>query len=772
MRHPTGNRVRYSVVGLAVVGGALALGAGRVALASGDGDNVLLIINPMDKDSMLVGNYYRLRRNIPDRNVLYLVPASTDYQQFADENVNALLGSLANRQIDDHIDYVVVTPGNNYLIDARSLVNDSCFPVNNFSTGSAFTMAYITDSVRVGGNFSTRTNRYYSGSNTPTAFDSNIAWFNGAPSDRSDAERYFIGAMLGYTGERGNTVTEVLDMIDRSVEVDGTHPVGTFYFMKTNDPPRSSPRDPLYPIIADAINALGGQADSRCCSPLPTGEQDVMGIMTGLATLDIEGAAMTILPGAFCDHLTSYAGAFNINSQTKMSRWIANGASGTAGTVEEPCNYPGKFPSPRMHLFYYQGLTLGESVLRSLAYIPYQVLIMGDPLTQPFTHKPVVDVADAPGQPVSGIITLTPSATTTHPTARIDHYDLLIDGITIHTVGRGRTFSLDTRRLTDGYHDMRVLAYDDSDQRSTGRWLGELIVNNNGRSATIQCNRQAGNYDSPFDFTVGGVGSTIVEYRVIQNGRVLAATNSPQTALRIYGATMGAGDVDVQGEVLFADGRLVRSAPLTEVVLDDPGAPAPIAPKASSFVKHVLRDQPFLLELPGTLNEFSSSLGYTIVSPPTQSTILSTTVGPYRVCQADPDATGSDSLTFKWTHPNGDSNTATITLVYDDCSLGRPQLAVGTLIGGQNGRFNVTCAYPNETTYLVYSLNGTGSTYVPQLNVTLGLRNPVQAGNSRRTDGSGSVSWTLPIPNVNPRTVWFQAAQRAATSEVVEAAIQ
>lgn len=772
MRHPMGSRVRYSAMALAVAGGALALGPGRPALASGDGENVLLIINPMDKDSMLIGNYYRLRRDIPERNVLYLVPASANYQQFADENVNALLGSLANRQIDDHIDYVVVTPGNKYFVDARFLVNDSCSEVTKFSTGSVFTMTYITDSVRIGGNPSTRSNKYYSGSNSALAFDSNIAWYAGQPSERSDAERYFIGAMLGYTGERGNTVSEILDMIDRSVAVDGTHPVGTFYFMKTNDVDRSRPRDGLYQLIADAIVAAGGQAENRCCSALPTGEQDVMGIMTGAATLDIEGAGMTILPGAFCDHLTSYAGAFNIGSQTKMSRWIANGASGTAGAIEEPCNYPGKFPQARMHLNYFKGLTLGEAVMRSVAYIPFQLLIMGDPLTQPFTYKPVVDVLDAPGQPVSGIITLTPSATTNHPSARIDHYDLVIDGVTIHTVGRGRTFSLDTRRLSDGYHDMRVLAFDDSEQRSTGRWLGELIVNNRGRSATIQCNRQAGNYDSPFDFTVAGIGGSIAEFRVIQNGRVLAATTSPQTAVRVYGATMGAGDVSVQGEVLFTDGRLVRSAPLTETVLDNPGAPTPMAPKAYGFVKHVLRDQSFLLELPGTLNEFSSSLGYTIVSPPTQSTILSTTVGPYRVCRADPNATGTDSLTFKWTHPNGDSNTATITLVYDDCNLGRPQLAVGALVGGQNGRFDVTCAYPNETTYLVYSLNGPGSTYVPQLNVTLGLRNPVQAGNSRRTDAGGSVSWILPIPNVNPRTVWFQAAQRAATSEVVETAIQ
>ncbi len=99
-------------------------------------------------------------------------------------------------------------------------------------------------------------------------------------------------------------------------------------------------------------------------------------------------------------------------------------------------------------------------------------------------------------------------------------------------------------------------------------------------------------------------------------------------------------------------------------------------------------------------------------------------------------------------------------------------LAVGPLNAGQNGQFDVTDANPNELTYLAYSLRGLGSTYVPGLNVTLDLRSPVQAGTARRSDGSGSVSWTLPIPpNASGRTVWFQAAQFENKSNVVETTI-
>jgi len=768
MPKPSRGHVRYFA---AIAALSLPLAAGPLAteaLAGGGGENVLLIINPMDRESLLVGNYYRAARGIPERNVLYLVPASSNYPQFVTENVAATLGAIANRQLDDHIDYIVVTPGNEFFIDARGLVNDSCFELTKFSTGSAFTMSFIADSIRQGGQQSTRPNRYFGTTDAPFAFDSNTTWFGGIPSDRPDAERYFIGVMLGYTGERGNTVNEVLDMIDRSVAVDGTFPAGTFYFMQTNDAARSQPRHGWYAQIVAAIAALGGQAQHLCCNALPNGAQDVLGLMTGAATLDIEGAGMSILPGAFCDHLTSFAGAFNNSSQTKMSRWIANGASGTAGTVEEPCNYPGKFPHARMHLYYFQGLTLGESVLRSLAFIPFQVLVMGDPLTQPFTHIPQVTVVDAPTGPVSGIVRLTPDATTSHPSARISHYDLLIDGVTTLTVQRGRVFSLDTTRLSDGWHDLRVLAYDDSDVRSTGRWLGSLTVNNQGRSATIVCSRQSGTYAHRFDFTMSAAGGNVAEYRVILNGRVLGATTNPQSFVRIFGATMGAGDITVQGEALFTDGSLVRSEPLTVLVEDDPGLPATVQPTAYNFTKFVLSDQPFLLELPATFNRLDVSLGYEIVTPPAQSTIISTTTGPYRVLEPNPNATGTDQLTFRWTSPNGNSNLGTITLVYQECFPGRLELAVGPLVGGQTGVFDVACAYPSEMTYLVYSLQGLGNVFVPQLNVTLNLRNPVQAGNPKRADAEGNVRWALPIPNINPRPVWFQAAQRSAVSNVVE----
>jgi hypothetical protein len=364
------------------------------AWGGGTPEDALLIVDPTRPDAMYIGNYYLDARDIPSAHVLYMDPMASDYETvFATDNIDALLGTIANRGIQDHCDYIIVAPASSYRVHAPGLVSDGCVPVNNFSLSSVYTMVYIKHRVLSGDMSSARTNRYYSTTNIPIAFDSEIIWQNGHPSETGNGHRYFIGAYLGYTGERGNTVDEIITMIDRSVAVDGTRPEGTFYFMETTDELRSGPRDGYYDTAVQIITDLGGNAE-HLFDVLPLGRHDCLGIMTGWASPDIVGADMTILPGAFCDHLTSYAGHFDTSSQTKMSAWITKGASGSWGTVEEPCNSSGKFPHARMHIYYYQGLSLGEAVLRSVGYIPFQGLLYGDPLTRPFAYLPEVEVPD------------------------------------------------------------------------------------------------------------------------------------------------------------------------------------------------------------------------------------------------------------------------------------------------------------------------------------------------------------------------------------------
>lgn len=101
-----------------------------------------------------------------------------------------------------------------------------------------------------------------------------------------------------------------------------------------------------------------------------------------------------------------------------------------------------------------------------------------------------------------------------------------------------------------------------------------------------------------------------------------------------------------------------------------------------------------------------------------------------------------------------------------------PILAVGPLVGGERGEFEVMRATPGGLTYLVYSLRGYGTTIVPPLGITLDLAQPVQAGNAVRASSQGVARWSLPIPNVHDVTVFFQAAQQGRTSNVVRTVVQ
>ncbi len=120
---------------------------------------------------------------------------------------------------------------------------------------------------------------------------------------------------------------------------------------------------------------------------------------------------------------------------------------------------------------------------------------------------------------------------------------------------------------------------------------------------------------------------------------------------------------------------------------------------------------------------------------------------------------------------NGDGSGS--AYVYDlSCE---PPLTVSPnpLIAGQDATFTSRNLNPYTQTYLAYSLGGLGSTYIPQLNVMLDLRQPKQAGNTIISDSNGVAEWVLFVPNAGiGRDVWFQACQYEVTTNVIATHIE
>jgi hypothetical protein len=726
------------------------------ARAGGSPENAILIVDPTNPESLYVANYYKSKRDIPDANVIYMDPNPGSYAQFVASTLNGFQGSLANLRLADHIDYVILPSGSNFYMSAPGLIDDQCSPVTRFSAIAPYVLGFLSGPVLTATLPSSFPNGYYSSGDGVRAFDSNVAWNGGSPN--ANGNRFYIAAMLGYTGSLGNTLGEVLAMIDRSVAVDGTHPAGTFYFMHTSDPARSGPRDPFYPAAVASIQSFGGNA-SLLFADLPLGQFDCLGIMTGLADPQIDSANMTILPGAFCDHLTSYAATFDSASQTKMSRWIAKGASGTAGEVEEPCNYAGKFPHARLHVFYDQGLSLGESWFRSIAYAPFQTLFTADPLTRPFAYLPSVSLSGVPVSPASGLITLTPGATTAHPTAHIASFELLVDGRSVATTTPGHAFALDTTPLADGWHELRVLAYDDTLVKSTGRFVGSIETSNHARAATLAVAPSSGDLTQRFDFTASASGAGIAELRLVQGSRVIAASNASPATLSVFGRTIGAGAVRVQLEAEFSDGVIARSAPVSLSIAYASGTPSGQAPVAFSFTKHVLNNASAVVELPATFDDdFSPSTSWTLLTNPAHATIQGGGTSAYRIVKPNVGASGSDSFTFRASTPSGSSNVATMTLVYDapptcpaptNYCTSTPNSTGGSAIIGWSGSTSIGAndltleAYGLPSNKLGIFIFGSSAAQTPLANGFLCVGSPFHRIGTTQSGIFGDVALTL-----------------------------
>lgn len=642
------------------------LGAAGHALASGSGENIIIIADPLNAESMYVANYYRAARNVPAENVFYFSPGADDYQAFVAWNLKALETLIAERGIQNQADYIVLMPGSPFYIDAPGLVSDGCSPVRRFSISGAYTTAFVADEVLggVGSNFS---NRYSRNTFSMVRFDSETSYLSGSPSSDPNAQRYYIGAMLGYTGDLGNTLQEILDNIDRSVAADFTRPTGTFYFCETSDQTRSGPRHNTFDNVIAQIELQGG-AGSHEFRQMPRTEHDILCVLTGAAVLDIPGANMTILPGAYADHLTSYGAMFDNSNQTKISEWIRKGATASLGTVEEPCNYPGKFTHARSMAYYHQGASMGESIFRALNFTPFQGLLYGDPMCRPFDYPVTVTVQNPPTEPASGIVEITPNGQTDKPGNFVFDYEVVVDNRRMDA-DFALPLEVNTAQLEDGWHDLRVFGYDSSTVRTVGVWQGELIVNNLGRSAELESvSGTSGDLSTTFVFDAralaGGTGAP-VEIRLVQHDRVLAAATGCEATLEVAGVQLGAGVSDIHAEALFADGMRVRSAPI-EVSIDyTEGTPSGNVPTVFQSTAWVGDATEAFVTLPYLFDDSTGSLTFEIIDAPTQATIVAGPDEPYRLLRPDGQASGFDVMTYRVTASSGQSEIGRVVLVYD-----------------------------------------------------------------------------------------------------------
>lgn len=172
-------------------------------------------------------------------------------------------------------------------------------------------------------------------------------------------------------------------LIDRGIKADDSEPPGTAYFVRTQDLSRNV-RAAGY---ADAEALLSNRVRIiEVTTPVKAPLTDILAYFTGVARVE-ELPQLKFRPGAAADHLTSTGGQLEGSNQMSALEWLRQGATASYGSVSEPCNLPGKFPSPAVFLDHYRrGDTLLEAYWKSVA-MPGQGLFIGEPLARPYGPK-------------------------------------------------------------------------------------------------------------------------------------------------------------------------------------------------------------------------------------------------------------------------------------------------------------------------------------------------------------------------------------------------
>lgn len=256
---------------------------------------------------------------------------------------------------------------------------------------------------------------------------------------------------LGYTGPRGNTAAEVIAMLERGAASDGTSPDGTVYFV-TGDDIRARTRAWQFGPAAAGLRRMGVKA--VVTNGFPREADAILGIMAGAPTVE-PSAAGRYLPGAMAEHLTSAAAVFDQDNQTKLSRWIAAGATASAGTVCEPMSYWTKFPNAQFYNHYRMGCTVIESFYQAVR-APLQLMIVGEPLAAPWATAATARITGiGDGETLGG-----PRVIDLHiQTPRGTHYTRFVYLVDGRIAGEGMTFTLEPAGLEPGPHELRAVAY-------------------------------------------------------------------------------------------------------------------------------------------------------------------------------------------------------------------------------------------------------------------------------------------------------------------------
>jgi uncharacterized protein (TIGR03790 family) len=302
-----------------------------------------VVVNTADPLSVAIGDYYVRRRHIPPQNVARVSFSAAD--GILPAGLFAELKAAVDAQLSPRIQAYALTWMQPYRVGCMSVT-------------TAFAFGY-DPSFCAEGCKPTHVSPYF---------------------DSASAAPYSDFRLRPAMSLAATSLDEAKALIERGIAADGSAPTGTAYLLQTGDvhrDVRSAGYEDVRLLTAGRVRVRIVQASALA------GRDDVMFYFIGAKSV-AQLSSNRFLPGAVGDHLTSFGGVLTGSGQMSSLRWLQAGATGSYGTVVEPCNFIAKFPSPGLMLRHYlAGETLLEAYWKSVA-MPGQGLFIGEPLAAPY----------------------------------------------------------------------------------------------------------------------------------------------------------------------------------------------------------------------------------------------------------------------------------------------------------------------------------------------------------------------------------------------------
>jgi uncharacterized protein (TIGR03790 family) len=378
----------------------------------GSGLNVVVVANQQSPASLELANYYLQRRQVPPQNLVRINWTGGNVQwswaEFADHLLTPLTNSIAVRGLSNQIELVVLSTDIPYRVYRGG--DAELAGVN--STTSALFYGFKPDGPPEQLGLPASCNLPDTASNSYAASELPFTKLQHGG---------FLATMI-----TSSNLAQAKQTIDIGIASDGSFPLHPVYLAKSSDRLRNLRYWTFDDAVIDTL-LLGYPTLIRTNSDLVEILRPASGYSGGLAAFS--ASAGLFVPGAMADQLTSYAGMlFEPNDQTTVLAFLNASASGSYGTIIEPCSHLEKFPSPRNYFYQARGFNLAESYYQSIT-VPYQGLIVGEPLAAPFAVRASGSwLAPANGTVLKGVTNLSVHFTAPGQDRPIGRVALFMDG--------------------------------------------------------------------------------------------------------------------------------------------------------------------------------------------------------------------------------------------------------------------------------------------------------------------------------------------------------